>query len=70
MGGEPAPETKRIEEQFMYKYLQLRPEKQKKEKKIEDANTGVDDDDDASVEDPELEKFANEEMDREMKRMA
>ena len=54
----------------MYKYLQLRPEKQKKEKKIEDANTGVDDDDDASVEDPELEKFANKEMDREMKRMA
>ena len=51
----------------MHKYMELRPEKQsKKGKGIEDMNTGADD----SEDDPELEKFANEEMDRQMRRMA
>ena len=64
------PENKRIEEQFMYKYMQLKPEKvQKKKKSPLDVTTGEDDEDD-DVEDSELENFANAEMDREMKRMA
>ena len=51
----------------MHKYMELRPEKQnKKSSGIEDMNTGADD----SEDDPELEKFANDEMDREMRRMA
>ena len=51
----------------MHKYMELRPEKQnKKGKGIEDMNTGADD----SEDDPELEKFANDEMDRQMRRMA
>lgn len=64
------PDNQRIEEQFMYKYMQMRPEKQVVAKKgIEEAQTGVEDSD-GDNEDPELEKFANEEMDREMRRMA
>ena len=63
------PENKRIEEQFMYKYMQLKPEKvQKKKKTTLDATTGEDDEDE--FEDSDLENFANAEMDREMKRMA
>jgi len=61
------PENKRIEEQFMYKYLRMKPEKAEKKKSTHDATTGEDDEDDE--EDAEMEKFADEEMDREMKRM-
>ena len=62
------PDNKRIEEQFMYKYMQMRPERvqQAKKDKLEEANTGVDD----SEEDPELEKFADAEMEAQMRRMA
>ncbi len=64
------PENKRIEEQFMYKYMEMRPEKKQQiQKDIEEANTGADDSD-AAGEDAEMEKFVDEEMDREMKRMA
>jgi len=54
----------------MYKYMKLRPEKKVAEAKggLEDANTG--DDDFESEGDPDLDKFVDEEMDREMKRMA
>lgn len=63
------PENKRIEEQFMYKYMQMRPAKPQAAKKgLEEAQTGVDDSD--VDEDPGLEQFADAEMDREMKRMA
>lgn len=52
----------------MYKYMKMRPAMPEKPKKSsEEANTGLDDD---SVEDVDLEKFADEEMEREMKRMA
>ena len=64
------PENKRIEEQFMYKYMEMRPEKKQQiQRDIEEANTGDDDSDAAGV-NAEMEKFADEEMDREMKRMA
>ena len=53
----------------MYKYMEMRPEKVVKKAKTEE-DFGEDMDDDFSVEDPELEKFADEEMQREMKRMA
>jgi len=46
----------------MYKYLELRPEKKvapKKEAGIEDINTGLDDDEEKSEVDEELEKFAD-----------
>lgn len=52
----------------MYKYMEMRPEK--KVKKVKDEEEADGDNLDAeSVEDPDLEKFAEEEMDREMKRM-
>ena len=40
-----APDNTRIEEQFMHKYMELRPEALKKSSKktLEDANTGADD---------------------------
>ena len=46
----------------------MRPERvqQAKKDKLEEANTGVDD----SEEDPELEKFADAEMEAQMRRMA
>lgn len=62
------PENARLEEQFMYKYLQMRPEKSNKARRsdLEDANTGEDDefdnidnDADSDAEDPELESFVN-----------
>jgi len=61
------PENKRIEEQFMYKYMEMRPEKVVKSKNLEEANTGPEDDE--SNIDVEMEKFADEEMEREMARM-
>ena len=62
-----APENKRVEEEFMYKFMQLRPERKPAvDSKLEEANTGTDDE---SEFDPELEKFADEEMQREMKRL-
>ena len=53
----------------MHKYMELRPEALKKSSKktLEDANTGADDSDEPI--DADLEKFADEEMEREMKRM-
>ena len=71
------PENQRIEEQFMYKYMQMRPERSQQQSSkggkgvdgIEEANTGADDSD-ASVVDLDMEKFANDEMDKEMRRMA
>ena len=57
------PDNKRIEEQFMYKYMQMRPQKENKAKKDKDA---VDD----SEDDPELEKFAQQEMDKQMRKLA
>ena len=53
----------------MYKFMQMRPKKPQNAE--EGQTTAVDDEEvDSDAEDPELEKFANEEMDREMKRMA
>ena len=54
----------------MYKFMQMRPEKKKQKSSAEEGQTTAIDDDDSDAEDPELEKFANDEMDREMKRMA
>ena len=53
----------------MHKYMELRPDALKKSNKktLEDANTGADDSDEPF--DADLEKFADEEMEREMKRM-
>ena len=52
----------------MYKYMEMRPErKQGKDQNLEEANTGPEDDE--SNVDVEMEKFADEEMDREMARM-
>ena len=55
------PETKREEEQFLYKYMQMKAPTAKREKKTVE----VDED-----EDPELEAFANDEMQKQMKKMA
>ena len=53
----------------MYKYMEMRPERkqQGKDQNLEEANTGPEDDE--SNVDVEMEKFADEEMDREMARM-
>lgn len=64
------PDNKRLEEQFMYKYMQMRPPKKAKKSAKHDSDEEDIDDSDEFAEDPEMEKFADEEMQREMKRMA
>ena len=60
----------RLEEQFMHKYMELKPVKETpKSTKPMDATTGDEDDDEEPVDD-EMEKFADAEMEKEMKRMA
>ena len=58
------PEQKREEEQYLYKYFKEKPSKDKKGGEIE-SDMEFDED----VEDPELEKFADELMEKEMKKM-
>jgi len=53
----------------MYKFMEMRPEKIAK-KPQKDSDEEGDDIDFESDEDPELEKFANDEMQKEMKKMA
>ena len=62
------PEVARPEEEFMYRYMKARPERQRKELASKRAEDGENDDDEE--EDPELEKFVEQEMQKEMKRMA
>lgn len=64
------PDIIRVEEEFMYKYLEKIDKKQSKKEdddsdmsdKEFDKVTGIDDQDDAS--DPELEKFAQQEIEK------
>ena len=58
-----APETKREEEQFLYKYMQMRAPVAKREVKKTEG-------DESENEDPELEAFAHAAMEKEMKKMA
>ena len=58
------PEIKREEEAFMYKAMQLRPQRPEKPRKDKE-NVGTADD----SEDPELEAFVDKEIDAQMKRM-
>ena len=63
-GGE-RPSISRPDEEFLYKYMQSRPDKEKKAEEVDedDAEFGGD-------EDPDMEAFVEGEMQKQMKKMA